>query len=91
MISLLISIMSQLSSTISKIFGIVFLRSKDGSRIYSKYYSKHFPKQLLVVPEGHLSSIDVQKKFERSIFEKGTRVGAKLSKGIECKHHTPIM
>ena len=44
---------SKLSPNISKVFGIVILRN-DGSRIYSRYYTKIIPNNLLKVPEGSL-------------------------------------
>ncbi|CAD8064333.1 unnamed protein product [Paramecium primaurelia] len=77
--------MSQLSTSISKIFGIIFVRSQDGTRLYSKYYPQLFPKNLLRVPEGVLTNIDVQKQFEHNVWEKGKRVGARLTKGSETE------
>ena len=39
----LILINMNLSSTISKVFAVIFLKTADGSRLYSRYYPKHFP------------------------------------------------
>ncbi|KAL4471380.1 hypothetical protein ABPG74_008273 [Tetrahymena malaccensis] len=63
----------QLSSSISKVFSIAVLRN-DGSRIYSKYYNQCFPEYFSTVKEGDLKDLNVQKAFEKNIFEKSRKL-----------------
>lgn len=48
----------QLSPSISKVFAVIFLKQIDGSRLYSKYFTKHFPAHLLHIQDGKLDSIE---------------------------------
>ena len=49
----------------------------------SKYYFKYFSTSLLRVIEGQLDKVEVQKEFEKNIWEKGKRVGSRLARGSE--------
>ncbi|EAR94478.2 clathrin adaptor complex small chain (macronuclear) [Tetrahymena thermophila SB210] len=62
-----------LSSSISKVFSVAVLRN-DGSRIYSKYYNSCFPDYFSTVKEGDLKDLNVQKAFEKNIFEKSRKL-----------------
>lgn len=51
--------LTSLSPSISKVFAIIFLRSADGTRLYSKYCFKYFSPALLRVVEGQLEKVEV--------------------------------
>lgn len=73
----------QLSTSISKVFAVILLNQQDGSRLYSKYFTKHFAPHLLRLNEGQLDQIEIQKIFEKAVWEKGKRVGSRLARPSE--------
>ncbi|KRX08169.1 Longin-like domain [Pseudocohnilembus persalinus] len=66
-------IFQKLSGNICKVLGIVVLRN-DGSRIYSKYYTKVYPQHVLKTQEGTLDNIETQKAFEKNMVEKSQKL-----------------
>ncbi len=63
----------QLGFNVAKVFATLVLKN-DGSRIYSKYYTKICASSIPLVQEGNLNDLEVQKEFEKNIYEKSKKL-----------------